>query len=122
MGNHGPLTASTSRDGETMHLTCLGSAESGAMTQLAQAIDGVHAEAIGSPTREVIADIRGLEFASSSCLKVFVTWLQRVKELEDTQRYRVVFRSNPRHSWQRRSLGALAAFAGNVVAIEAEVE
>ncbi len=99
-------------------LTCLGWAESETLETLRTALDGVHADAVGSAVPTVIADLRDLEFVSSTCLKAFVTWLQRVKELDDKQRYRIVFRSNPTHSWQHRSLGALAVFAGNVVSIE----
>jgi hypothetical protein len=99
-------------------LTCTGWAESETLDTLRTALDGVHADALGGSVPTVIADLRGLEFVSSTCLKAFVTWLQRVKELDDKKRYRIVFRSNPTHSWQHRSLGALAAFAGNVVSIE----
>jgi hypothetical protein len=115
------LSTSSARDGTTLVLTCIGSAETEALDTLSQALSGLHEDAVRDEVRTVIADIRSLEFASSSCLKVFVTWLQRVSELDDTRRYRIVFRSNPAHSWQRRSLGALAAFASGVVQIESEV-
>jgi len=85
---------------------------------LSTALAAAHDDALKSSAPAVIADLRGLEFASSSCLKAFVTWLQRVQELDATRRYKVKFRSNPRFSWQRRSLGALAAFASSVVEIE----
>lgn len=114
------LTATTSREGATIILTCSGSAETDALSQLRVVLSTLHEEALRTSTREVVADIRALEFATSSCLKELVTWLMRIIELDDDRRYQVRFRSNPRHSWQRRSLGALAAFAGNVVQIETE--
>jgi hypothetical protein len=101
-------------------ITCSGSAETEALSDLATALDALHSDAMKQSAPSVVADIRGLEFASSSCLKAFVSWLQRVQELDDEHRYKVRFRSNPRHSWQKRSLGALAAFAAGVVEIEAE--
>jgi hypothetical protein len=101
-------------------LTCSGSAETEELAALHSVLSGLHDDILRDPVKNVIADIRGLEFASSSCLKAFVTWLQRVQELEDPQRYLITFRSNPRHTWQRRSLGALAAFAAGVVRIETE--
>ena len=101
-------------------LRCTGSAESDAVDTLREVLDGLHIDVMNHPVPEVVADLRGLEFASSSCLKLFVTWLQRVQELDDEQRYVVRFRSNPRHLWQKRSLTALAAFAAGVVRIEAE--
>ena len=114
------LSTTTSRDGDNVVITCLGSAETEALPTLAFALDAIHQDAIKCSAGSVIADVRGLEFASSSCLKAFVTWLQRVQELDDEHRYKVRFRSNPQHSWQRRSLGALAAFAAGVVEIETE--
>jgi hypothetical protein len=116
------LSTTTSHDGGNVVITCLGSAETEALSTLASALDAVHKDAIETSAGSVIADIRGLEFASSSCLKAFVTWLQRVQELDDDHRYKVKFRSNPRHSWQRRSLGALAAFASGVVEIDTEAQ
>jgi hypothetical protein len=110
----------TVRDGDKVVLTCRGAAETEALEALDTALSALHDDAVRTPTRTVFADVRDLEFASSSCLKSFVSWLQRVQELDDEHRYKVVFRSNPEHSWQRRSLGALAAFAAGVVQIEEE--
>ncbi len=112
------LTTSTSREATTLVFTCSGCAETAAFEMLAAALDALHRDATQNTTQIVIADVRELEFASSSCLKAFVTWLDHVQELDDARRYKVRFRSDPRHSWQRRSLGALAAFAGDLVEIE----
>ena len=117
---HRVLAATTAVESQRVVLTCSGSAETEAVEQLLATLDDVHRSAVNALARQVVADLRGLEFASSSCLKAFVTWLQRILELDEAHRYHVLFRSNPRHSWQRRSLGALAAFAGNVVQIEQE--
>jgi len=114
------LSTMTSHDGSTVVLTCRGSAETRAFPDLSAALEAVHRDALDRSARAVIADVRALEFASSSCLKAFVTWLQLVLELDDEHRYKIRFRSNLQHSWQRRSLGAFAEFAGAVVEIEAE--
>jgi hypothetical protein len=114
------LSTNTTLDGATLVITCTGSAETDAFAELVTALDAVHNDAMRRSAPSVVADIRGLEFASSSCLKAFVTWLQRVQELDDEHRYKVRFKSNPRHSWQRRSLGALAVFAAGVVEIDAD--
>ena len=116
----GLLFAETKHEGSTLVLTCSGCAESASFDTLSAALSAVHQDAMKRSAQSVIADVRALEFASSSCLKAFVNWLQHVQELDDGQRYKVRFRSNPRHSWQRRSLGALAAFAAGVVEIETE--
>ena len=114
------LSTNVAREGNKVVLTCSGSAETEALTTLHSVLSGLHEAILLDPVPTVVADVRALEFASSSCLKAFVTWLQRVQELGDQQRYQIVFRSNPRHMWQRRSLGALAAFASGVVTIESE--
>lgn len=114
------LDTTTLRSGDRLTLTCNGSAETESCRSLHDVLTGVHEEAVRTTTRTVIADLRALEFASSSCLKEFVAWLQRVQELDEEKRYHVVFKSDPRHSWQRRSLNALAAFASGVVQIETE--
>jgi hypothetical protein len=114
------LEHSITRDGGRLVLLLSGSAETESLPALNQILAGIHEDAVRSSIPTVLVDLRELEFASSSCLKAFVTWLQRVQELEGANRYTVVFRSEPKHSWQRRSLGALAAFASGVVQIEAE--
>jgi hypothetical protein len=116
------LVATAAREGDVIVLTCTGSAESDARGELAATLEEIHSSAVKTPTHEVIADIRDLSFASTPCLKAFLGWLQRVQELEDDQRYRVRFRSNPSHMWQRRSLAALRAFASGVVEIETVVD
>ena len=108
------------RQNDTLLLTFTGSAETEAFDELASALANVHSQATSAPTKRVIADVRGLDFASSACLKAFVAWLQNAQELDDSHRYKVLFKSNPRYSWQKRSLGALKAFAAGVVEIETE--
>jgi hypothetical protein len=111
------LSTAKSHEGDTVTLTCSGCAETAAADALGQALDGIHHDAMAGSARSVVADLRGLEFASSSCLKQFVTWLKRVQLLEAERRYKIVFRANPAHSWQRRSLGALADYAAGCVEI-----
>lgn len=114
------LRTESSRDGDTVRLTCSGSAETSELEALTRAVEELHRDALASSARTAFADVRALVFTTSSCLKVFVTWLQQVLELDEARRYRVVFVSNPRYSWQRRSLPALAAFASSVVEIRTE--
>ncbi len=115
-----PLSTTTSRNGDAVVIVCSGSAETETFADLSAALDGAHRDAVANGAKAVVADVRALEFASSSCLKAFVTWLQRVRELGEGKRYKVQFRSTARYSWQRRSLGALAAFAVGFVEIDTE--
>jgi hypothetical protein len=67
--------------------------------------------------REVLVDLRELEFMNSSCFKHFVTWICEVHDAPAlAPRFR--FRSDPRRLWQRRSLHALSGLAGGLVSIE----
>ena len=112
------LSTDTSDDGQHLVFTCAGSAESEASATLSTTLTGLHERAVSRGGPVVIADIRELEFAASSCIKAFVAWLQQIQQLEDAQRYKVKFRANPRYAWQARSLAALAAFAAGVVEVE----
>jgi hypothetical protein len=99
---------------DAITVTLRGAAEGGTFEALAATFTEVHDKA---PAR-VIVDLRELEFATSSCLKVFANWVLGASELETP--YKVQFRSNPKHGWQRRSLHALAAVAPGVVEVTTE--
>jgi hypothetical protein len=117
-GREGPLQTTVVRDQQSITVTCAGSAETATVDQFEQVLGTVHVDALRTGVTEVVVDLRDLEFATSSCLKALATWLHLVQQLEPPAQYRVRFRSNPRHSWQRRSLGALATFAAEVVEID----
>lgn len=68
--------------------------------------------------REVVVDMRELEFMNSSCFKSFVTWLTDVQQLERDKQYQIRFLSDSSKHWQRRSLFALSCFAVDLVKIE----
>ncbi|HEY4181849.1 MAG TPA: STAS domain-containing protein [Kofleriaceae bacterium] len=109
--SYAPLSTAAARDGDTLVITCTGSAETESFDMLAAALEKAHHDALDTSCRTVVADLRGLEFASSSCLKAFVSWFHQVADLSGDARYTVRIRSNPRHAWQPRSLRALTAFA-----------
>jgi hypothetical protein len=92
-----------------------GSAESDGFDALAKFIDEIDAAAKREGAMRVSADVRDLEFATSSCLKVLAGWVISVEERSD--QYIVEFLGNSKHSWQRRSLRALAACAPAVVQV-----
>ncbi|HEY4055140.1 MAG TPA: hypothetical protein VGM39_00985, partial [Kofleriaceae bacterium] len=95
-----PLSTAAAREGDTLVITCSGSAETESYDALAAALDQAHRDALDASCSTVVADLRGLEFASSSCLKAFVTWFHQVADLSGDARYSVRIRSNPRHAWQ----------------------
>ncbi len=112
------MTAETiSFRSEGTELAIVGVADAEGADQLAAALAELHRNALAGSASEVTIDLVDLEFASSTAIKEIVSWLQLVIELPAEQRYRVRFKSSPKHSWQTRSLRAIAAFAGDVVEI-----
>src|SRR5262249_33805309 len=78
----------------------------------------LHQEARKGSVTEVVIDFHELEFMNSSCFKSFVTWIGRVQDLPEAERYRIRFLSKPELLWQRRSLHALRCFAVDLITIE----
>ena len=79
----------------------------------------VHEEARRLGAKEVVVDLKELEFMNSSCLKTLVWWISSVQELAAAHQYRITFVSSPAMYWQRRSLSALAGLATELVSISA---
>lgn len=105
----------THSDGNRLVLVVEGAAESDSMDALATAIQAADEQAKAASSSQIVADIRTLEFCTSSCLKVFATW---VVEMPTPAPYKIVFLSNPKHSWQRRSLKALTMCAPELASVE----
>lgn len=101
--------------GDDIRASFHGSAESDHFEQLARFVEEIESAAKRGSAKRVVADLRDLEFATSSCLKVFAGWVISVEERD--HKYKVEFLANPQHSWQRRSLNALAACAPAVVQV-----
>lgn len=102
-----------------LHITLSGNADLTVKAQLEIFMAAVHEEASRLAAREVVVDLRQLEFMNSSCLKSFVWWISSVHELAAERRYHITFLSSPEMYWQRRSLNALAGLATELVSIEA---
>jgi hypothetical protein len=47
-----------------------------------------------------------------------VYWLSSVRDAPETERYQIVFLSNPQHHWQKRSMHSLTCFASEFVRVE----
>jgi hypothetical protein len=76
---------------------------------------GVHDEAVHAGVKKVSIDLRALEFMSSACIKVFVSWLIAIRELPPESQYQLEFLSPRGVGWQRRTLAALSCFALDLV-------
>lgn len=109
------IKTATRSDGDNLVFVVEGAAESDSMDTLQSAITAADQQAKTIKAQQIVADIRSLEFCTSSCLKVFATW---VVEMPTPAPYKIVFLSNPAHSWQRRSLKALTMCAPEVASVE----
>ena len=103
----------------TLIVTLVGNADLNVKAELDRFMAAVHEEARRIGAREVVVDLKALEFMNSSCLKSFVWWISSVHELAAAHQYRINFVSSPSMYWQRRSLSALAGLATELVSISA---
>ena len=115
MGSEG-LQTSLAVDGVSVTAIFSGNAESDDFEAMAAFVGKVDAGARTANATRVVADLRELGFATSSCLKVLAGWV--IKLEEEAGPYTVEFVSNTKHSWQRRSLRALEACAPAVVLVK----
>lgn len=81
-------------------------------------VDAVHEQVVKGGLRQVLVDMRELEFCNSSGFKSFIHWIQRIQQLPDAQRYGLRFLSNPARKWQKTSLLALSCYAVNTVSFD----
>jgi hypothetical protein len=112
------LRASASRDESGLILALDGSADVRVISDLESLLKRVHDEALGVLVKDVTVDFRGLEFMNSSCFKCFVSWLGWLEDLGAEKHYTITFLSDPKKLWQRRSLGALACLAADIVRVK----
>jgi hypothetical protein len=98
----------------------IGTAETSSAKDLDAFLSLVHDTALAREVKEVVIDLRALEFMNSSCFKTFVGWLTKLQDVPPKSQYRVRFQSDPRKHWQSRSLGALVGFAVDLIQIESK--
>ena len=111
--------SATVTEGEAVLVTKLvGNADMAAKEGLDGLLPRLHDRALETSTREVVIDMRELEFMNSSCFKSFVTWISALSELEPEKQYKIKLQSKPELHWQRRSLHALRCFAVDLISIE----
>lgn len=116
----GDLLAEGESKGSSIEVRLRGSAEMGSK----EALDGLLSDVFAASTgcREVIVDIRQLEYMNSSSFKSLLTWIVRVQELPRDERHTIRFLSNPELHWQKRSLHSLVSMVGELVAVEERAE
>jgi anti-anti-sigma factor len=103
--------------GDACEVRLAGSADIAAVEPLEGLIAKVHAAMLENGAREIVVDIQALEFMSATCFNVLVQWISTIQDVEESRRYSLRIRSNPKIPWQRRSLQTLACFATNLVTL-----
>ena len=95
----------------------IGSCDSQAIYVLEGFLAVLHKRAVAEAIRQITLDCEELYFMSSTALKTFVTWLQKVSGLGPEQRYQVALRTNRALSWQARSFGAIRRSVPDVLTL-----
>lgn len=114
------LTATFTREDDVVRLTFFGNADARVDRDLDAFLTRVHAAVEVEPAREVVVDIRALEFMNSSCFKGFITWIVQVRRMEPEQRYHIRMLSTSKYPWQKRSLHAISYFGGELITIDTD--
>jgi hypothetical protein len=96
----------------------IGSAENESKPALDVYLKALHQAATAGAAREVVVDLRLLEFMNSSCIKAFVSWIGVVQDAPKENQYCLRFLSDSKKDWQSRSLKALACFAADLITVE----
>lgn len=112
------LKITPSRDADTISIVVDGSATAYRPEALRAYLQRLHGECIRLAIREVIVDLRGLEFMNSASFSTFIDWLVTLQEEDLSRQYSVRYLSSPEHRWQRRTLQALQCLAVNLVSID----
>jgi anti-anti-sigma factor len=110
--------AKARQEQDALVLELSGTADLRIQQQLDEFLESAHSHAQKLSVREVVVDLRKLEFMNSSCFKAFVSWIGDLQQLEPASQYKIRFLSEPRMLWQRRSLHALSCFAVDLISIE----
>src|SRR5262245_6934064 len=76
----------------------------------------VHDRAVETRLREVVLDLRRLEYANAGVWRCIVEWLRRIRE--SRWQYRLRVRSELSYRWQRVGLPALSIFGDDWLQID----
>jgi hypothetical protein len=111
------FTASAQHASGVINASLEGTADYAALDALDMLLTRIHTEAKRLGVKEIVVDLRQLEFMNSSCFKSFVSWITEIQEMDAERQYKVRFLSNPKMHWQKRSLHSLRCFAIELVTV-----
>lgn len=104
------------RDRVSFRMT--GTGDMAAVKPLENCLQEIHAEVVYRGLKGVDIDIKALYLLNSSCLKALVSFIYTI--MTAGPRYEVRFLTDPRLSWQSRSLSVVARMAPELVTIVTE--
>jgi anti-anti-sigma factor len=116
--NEPALTSRASLDGSTLILSLEGTVDDKSRFKLEEVLARLHEESKRLAMRQVVLDLRALEFMNSSGMKVLVSWVRGAHKLTGTERYTIRFIVSPESHWQKRSLHAIVGLGDPLVTIE----
>jgi hypothetical protein len=114
----GTFSAGWAVQGGNIEVSIAGEADAAALGHLEEILAALHASACDRHVKEVVVDLRKLVFMSSSCLTKVIAWVNRVRVLDETDRYAIRLLSDQTLLWQKRSLHALQCFAAGVISLQ----
>jgi anti-anti-sigma factor len=112
------FSAKGDQRGDAIVVSLRGNADMAVQEKLKTFLDGVASAARSGRIKETIFELNDLYFMNSSCLSLFLRFINGVLELNESQRYKLRFRSNANLKWQQKSLQALHSYAKELVVIE----
>ena len=83
-------------------------------------LKAVHEAAQADKLKEVDIDVRELTFVNSSAIRLFVDWVEWIRDLQPDKAYRLRFHTDRRVTWQRTSFAVLESLAGKAIAVGSE--
>jgi hypothetical protein len=93
-----------------------GNGDTESIASLDRFLRELHEQMLHAQSDQIEVDFGDLYFMNSSCIKALMSWIHRVRLAGAP--YRVYFMTNPRLSWQRRSLQPLQRLAPTIVALQ----
>lgn len=112
---HDTFSLEPSHHAQCLNVKFTGTGDLNAIDALGQFLPKAHVEGRALGVNEISFDFRDLQFMNSSCFKAFVSFIDNARS--SAAGYRIVFVTNPKHHWQRRSLEALRRLALGIVTI-----
>ena len=80
-------------------------------------ISKLHAYLPTVPDQQVVVDVKNVYYMNSATIKCLVTWIMKVRDLNENARYFVAFATNTQFAWQKRSLAAVQRLAPDIVTL-----